>query len=261
MASLFRPKGEGRVVSGSDNSNRAPPKSSSRLSKDVPVSTSEGSKQSVRSQLEDELSFQHFGPTKESYLGVVSGVSSNLQGGVHDSGELRQAYDTLVQSYRAQEGELEGFNQVLAQNEHDLQIVRTQLANAREELSSCKDDLFRMQPITQVPDTDILRDFEQVCENIVGWIDEELLFFEKANPESQEGQLFSNAGSDYLAYLLRSFPDIGEDLVGYEVHRLLQKSILNSDNYFFAMNNESAEFFKSLEYNMLNSNPPKGSLF
>lgn len=258
VSDFFRPKGEDNPELQVDKSNEAPHDFSSHLSKRTFDFCFDNSKGQIQTLGLIEHDTPYMDLTNESNQGLRRDGKSRFQIETDELQKVRQSQIKLRQSREAQKGEINSLNQSLKQNERDLQDVRTKLANTQEELTLCKDDLFRLQPAAQVPDTDILKDFDQLCENIVSWIDDELLSFENASPNAQTNQIFSDGGSIHAAHLLHEYPNIGEYLVRHEVHHRLQNSILDPDTYLLGLNDGTVTVLKEVERSMLHSTPPRG---
>ena len=259
VSSFVRAKGEGRFGIEIKESDKPLPYSSSRSSKTQPSSNISISTQLAHPATQGEMRFLQQKSSEELDIYLTHADDSKFQSQSDEIQELRAHNIRLQQTCISQNDRISDLTQGLEQNQRDLQVLRTQLANTREELSSCKDDIFRMQPVPQIPDTEVTRAFEQVCENVASWVDAELLLFEGAHPDSQPGQLFCGGSSHlYCANFLQGCPNFGEYLVTYEIHRLLQKSILNSNSYLFGLNQEVTELFKFLESSMSNAKPAKG---
>jgi len=253
----LRVKDEGKAaIRGND---RAPPNFSSGFANNAFIPHFSSGSQPTHAQLHEERQTLNRDSFNETGLGPTQCGQFNCQEKAHELNGLQEAYNTLQQFCKGQEGKVYNLTGSLEQNQQELQQVRTKLAGARQALSSCKDDLFRLQPTAQLSDTEILRGFEEVCDNIVDWIDGELVRFERANPSSRPDQLFHGAGNLYRINLLQKYEDIGEHLVAYEVHRQLLGSILNPNTYLCGLTEGPTEVLKDVERSMANSKPPKGN--
>ena len=127
------------------------------------------------------------------------------------------------------------------------------------DLQVCKDDLFRLQPIADVADTEILRQFENVCERISSWIDEEISLFER-EPRSlnAESQMFIFEESPELEDMLQRNSQAGEYLVGAFVHEQLIENVLGDHIFLFGLCSDTAYLLRAAEENMKSLDPPRG---
>ncbi len=140
----------------------------------------------------------------------------------------------------------------------DLQKLRMKLAASQRELSACKDDLFRLQPVAQVPDSSISKEFDAICQHITHWIDAEVTGFEKAHPEIEPEHIFSVGDDMEVATFLRKYPGAGEHSARHLVHRHLLESMFSGEFYFFGLPAETAHFLQKAEQEMANLKTPRG---
>ena len=136
--------------------------------------------------------------------------------------------------------------------------LRDDLTAFQEELSKCKDDLFNLQKVTQIPDSTITKRFESIGQQIVHWIDAEAAAFEKAHPEAEPDHFFSVGEDKYAMNILRLHPGAGEHLARYLIHRFLQKNVFGNKVYFFGLSGETAELLRKAELKMAELDPPRG---
>ena len=124
----------------------------------------------------------------------------------------------------------------------------------------CKDDLFRLQPMSQLPDTEIVKDFESMCQDIISWIDVEISAFEKSHPSAESSDIFSVGQSFEATYLLNRFPTFGEYLVRYVIHQCLRTLMFSRSVYLLGLPKETKEYLQAAEERMANLEPPRGIL-
>ena len=144
-------------------------------------------------------------------------------------------------------------------NGTELQNLREKVAASQRELSACKDDLFRLQPIAQIPDSDIFKDFDFICQQIVNWIDVELLSFEQANPHLSQEDFFSVGGDMKIARRLQKDTELGEYLSRYMIHRYLEAKLLGQNCSLLGLTKGAYEFLQSTERSMAKLDPPRGT--
>ena len=120
----------------------------------------------------------------------------------------------------------------------ELQKVHSMFTVSQQQLQACKDDLFRLQPIAQTPDSDIARGFNDLCHQIVGFIDEEVLAFSAAQPNADPSQIFSAGKIASVQLFLNKYPNAGEYIVRYFIHGFLQEKIFSDGVYLLGLPNE-----------------------
>ena len=165
-------------------------------------------------------------------------------------------------AHEATQRELEAYK---AKQDHtqvnvtELQRLREKIAASQQELSACKDDLFRLQPIAQTPDSDISKNFDFVCQQIVDWIDGELLGFEHANPHLGQKDFFSVGGDIEINRHLQKNIEIGEYLSRYMIHRYLEAKLLGPSCTLLGLARGDQELLQRTERSMAELDPPRGT--
>lgn len=139
------------------------------------------------------------------------------------------------------------------------QGLREKLAASQRELSACKDDLFRLQPFPQIPDSDISRDFDLICQQIVDWIDMELLGFEHSNPHLSQKDFFSAGGDIKIAGHVQRNADLGEYLSRYMIHCYLVAKLLGPSCSPLGLTTSDQEWLQRTVRSMAKLEPPRGT--
>lgn len=208
-----------------------------------------------------------------------------LQEHKDDVGELTQAKKinhSLRESLRQNEADLRAYQKdmtelrgVLKGRQADLdqttglkqaaekkaEQLRSELETTRGQLKVCKDDLFRLQPSAQLPDTAIVKDFESLCQDVISWIDMEISAFEKSYPNAYPGQIFSGGGFPEVLHLLEQFPTFGEYWVRYVVHRCLHDTMFSGSVYLLGLPLGVKQYLQAAEQRMARLEPPRGTSF
>ena len=143
--------------------------------------------------------------------------------------------------------------------EHDalLQLYGEQAT----ELKACKADIFNLLPVEeQRPETDIIRLYETVCQQIWTWIWEQSNQFQKYIDPKAENPLpfISDGGNSELEEFLRRAPEADEHLVVSIIHAYLQHKVLGSQVYYFGANKVAGHLLRSIENIMRGLMPPRG---
>ena len=144
-------------------------------------------------------------------------------------------------------------------NGTELQSLREKVAASQRELSTCKDDLFRLQPIVQIPDSDISKDFDFICQQIVNWIDMELLGFEQASPHLSQEDFFSAGGNIKITRHVRRNPELGEYLSRYMIHCYLVAKLLGPSCSLLGLTRGDQELLQRTVRSMAKLEPPRGT--
>ena len=136
--------------------------------------------------------------------------------------------------------------------------LQKSLQASEEQLSQCKDDLFSLQGVAQIPDSTITKRFESICQQIVHWIDTEVARFEKAHPEAEPDHIYSGGQLAPSTNFLRQHSSAGEHLVRYHIHGLLGLHVFGKSVYFFGLPEETAQLLREAELKLAEFDPPRG---
>jgi hypothetical protein len=158
----------------------------------------------------------------------------------------------------AQKAKAEHKSAVLEQKNGTLE---QELQASKVELLACKDDLYRLQPTSHVPDSKIAGQYNDLVEGICTWIDAEISRYSdewhKEHPDTPP-TLFHHSGNRWVGSLLTSYPETaGEHLVRVFIQRRLYKALLNDEIYLFGLGKDSA-IFQLVEKEMEQLQPPRG---
>ncbi len=208
---------------------------------------------------------------KSEYNNLVSPSTSterdcwNLQAEVNRLQNIEQEVCQLQQSYHNLQGEThylryEAHKFATLYNEatQDKDDMEAQIDNLQKGLDACKDDLFRLQPVAQTPDTEILEDFESLVQHIRHWVEVEIDIFEKKYLHARNEELFSADGNEDVARVLQRFPQAGEYLVRYMIHHYLQAHMLGEGVYFLGLSELFICILQEVENSMAQLQPRRG---
>ena len=171
-----------------------------------------------------------------------------------DSQKVQQAQKELA-SVR---GALEASQDDLRLTHKELQKACKNLAASQDELTACKDELFRLQPIAQTPDSRVAKEFENLCQQIVNWIEAEVVIFEKAHPENVPEYIFSIGEDRKAAQFMNQHPRSGEHLATHMIHDWLQVHIFRQKVSCLGLSAEATQLLESTEQAMARLDPPRG---
>lgn len=174
--------------------------------------------------------------------------------------ELQEAHYALLRLYNGQAVELTSVAERKADGERSLLALRTSAEAFKRELQACKDDLFRLQPIVQMSDAEVVGLYETVSQQISHWIDEEFLQLERCNTQETGSttQLISDGGSLEVANFLRKYPAAAEYLVSSMIHMYLQDMVLGKHVYFLGLDGDTSNFLQEIEHSMAGLSPSRG---
>ena len=162
---------------------------------------------------------------------------------------------------------------VLQVTEADLnasvQEIRNKYFNTAAELTECKNALFELQPLNQVPDTHISGQWTRLCSNVVQWIDDEA--GELPDLQSSLDAFFGsdrinkrvyNAVKEYWdngeTRLNNHYPNILEDLIRYNIHCFLERQVFDRNRTMVGLESAAVDFVDDVGRKMSKMETPKG---
>ena len=140
--------------------------------------------------------------------------------------------------------------------QNDADELRKQVASLQEQLESCKDALFSLRPLAQVPDSEIVSDYESLCASISDWVGSQLRDFE----ERAATPVTAVSGGDRPDWevLLKGEPRIDEYLIGSLIHDRIHQDFLGNHILYFGIPQDMAKWLQEWEESMRRVKPRKG---
>ena len=166
--------------------------------------------------------------------------------------QLKQELAGVRRELKASQGQLQ-------ETYEELRKTRRKLAASQEELTICKDEMFGSQPTTQIPDSRVAKEFENLCQQIVNWVEAEVVVFEKAHPEEGQEHVFSMGEDKEAAQFMAQHPTGGEHLAVYMIHRWLQDNLFGRKLSCIGLPAETIQLLESVEQSMAHLDPPRGN--
>ena len=150
--------------------------------------------------------------------------------------------------------------------EGEMRKMQRQMRDLSANLTECKDDLLRLQPTSQVSDTEISELFSNVDQQIAGWVDDKtedaaVLEDKIRGIKTVDGLpelLRKFATSDHLR-LAKKYPDSQPLLLRFYIHRYLQTFILSGEVYLFGLDARNIALFQGMEEGMKQLEPRRGT--
>lgn len=175
--------------------------------------------------------------------------------------KLREQCQKLWISNDRHDAEIQALMEVLAKSSRDLEQLQKTNLSQHHELQTCKDNLFRLQPVTQLTDSDILKQYETLCQQVSNWVDNELSKFEdKSGYPVNDTRIITDGGSNSIKRLLNSTPEAGEYLVSAEIHENIQRHFFGENVILFGLSQNITGFLHCVEEHMATLEPRRGML-
>lgn len=135
---------------------------------------------------------------------------------------------------------------------------QAQLQEMSSELQTCKDNLFRLQPIIQLTDSDISKQFETLCQRISSWVENEIFTFEDKHGDHTNDATITDGGNTRIRRFLNSTPAAGEYLVSMLIHQHIQSDFFGEKVILFGLRPMFTKFLHSAEERMAELEPRRG---
>ena len=139
-----------------------------------------------------------------------------------------------------------------------------------DELQKCKDELFDLQPPSQISDAQIGIEWGRLCANITRWIDDqaggtgslysELKRLRHMDKFNDMVALYWGDDRQELAHHASRYPYIIDVLIRYNIHCLLEETVFAESVYMFGLPRKSAELLTLIEKQMKALEPQRGKV-
>lgn len=198
-------------------------------------------------------------------------VNQQFGGFVDEYNHLQQQYQRLSRACFQSEREVEQLTAEKTHNQEELKSLREQCGvlerqntKLRQELENCKDDLFKLQPVSQIPDSAIAQQYDRLSSTIGDWVDDEVSRFTDAWQEingDENPEIFQHGNIDHLMDILRLYPDTGgEYVVRYVVSHILHRKLFHRRVLLFGLPPEECELLQRSARTMKLLEPQRGML-
>ena len=187
-------------------------------------------------------------------------LAAQLQAREEELQELQSGHHALLQSHKQQILEIDSLTERITNGDEELGALRSFVNKLQHELQLCKDDLFRLQPAVQTPDTEIIRQYDIVCQQVSNWIDEEISQLEqKRTKDGGHGvPLVLDVSQPGAKELLRRVPEAGEYMIASIIHAYLQEKVLGEHVYCFGLPEDLIRTLELIEQGMSKLEPRRG---
>ena len=143
--------------------------------------------------------------------------------------------------------------------------LQKQNRDLHENLTECKDDLLRLQPPSQIPDSELAEQYSSLTQHISRWVDDETedsqgmeTCFEGLSKADDLPEPLKPYLTDEHIRLGKKSPNAQPFIIRFVVHRYLENFIFGNDVYLFGLDSRSIELFAGIERGMHELEPPRG---
>ena len=214
-------------------------------------------KDRIQSMLDDQATMREALEQKDrDMLELSNRFQSRLDEDDQGIEPMRGKYNKLL---RVLESHQENSRLLQRNADAEVKVLQEKLATVEQELETCKDDLFRIQPVCPTSDTSVIRSFESLSEQLVDWIDSQASAFETAKPDKHVGYPLSKIQDWDVASFLVKHPTSGEHVCRHMVNRYLIEHLFCPNIYSFGLSIEYAHMLFNIEQGMAALRPPIGT--
>lgn len=182
------------------------------------------------------------------------------------------AYHNKVELHR-RKGHMESLTQQTRQaieekNEAETAVRRLARENRslQENLTECKDDLLRLQPPSQISDSELSEQYSSLHQQISKWVDDEtedsqLLeeCFEGLSITKEDlPELLRKSLSNEHLRLGKNHPSSLPLILRYIINYHLDQHIFSEDILLFGLDDQTTNFLRGIELGMKTLEPPRG---
>lgn len=156
-------------------------------------------------------------------------------------------------------------NEEKAAYEQKLQGLQKQNNRLNEDLTECRDDILRLQPPSQIPDSKIADQYNNLYQQIASWVDDEAE--DSASMETQLGSLLADKdGPELLKSIVdndliratRKYADAEPLILRYIIQIYIHRCILADDTYLFGLDEHNETILRSIAHAMEDLEPKRG---
>ncbi|KAK3178858.1 hypothetical protein OEA41_000995 [Lepraria neglecta] len=175
--------------------------------------------------------------------------------------------NTHKKFYKHVTDQLQASEQSRTVAEAKARTLESRAQDLETELRACKDELFSLQPADQVTDSQIGADWDNLCRNIVHWIDNQSGGMSSLSSQLQE-LLANDKFNDAISFfwgketqiLAKHYPNILEDLLRYNIHLLLERNIFNENLYMLGILKKETTVLSFVEKSLSTLEPKREAL-
>ena len=182
---------------------------------------------------------------------------------------LREQHQRLTLVYDQKQQEIAQLKAMKTQDQKDMKhlleqyaVLESQNAGLRMKVQNCKDDLFKLQPVSQVPDSVISQQYEALSSAISDWVDDEVARFSDAWQQrngEEPPEIFHHGEIDHIKDILALYPDSGgEYVLRCVISYALHCELFSHTIFLFGLPVAESEGLRYTARSMKSLEPPRG---
>ncbi|KAI4139969.1 MAG: hypothetical protein LQ341_004006 [Variospora aurantia] len=148
----------------------------------------------------------------------------------------------------------------------DLEGFRKKATESIEINEMLKVDLIKQQPVSQLPDSEVVMKYDRLHEAISSWVNDEVSIFEGAWKKLHgcypDANQFEDGGNTcYRQFLDAGFCLGGEYLLESLIQQELHKELFNEGMMFFGLDYQEEMFMRRVEEGLRKLDPPRSAYY
>lgn len=158
-------------------------------------------------------------------------------------------------------------NEEKADAENSVRRLARQNKELNENLTECKDDLLRLQPPSQMSDSELSEQYSNLHQQISKWVDDETedsLFleqrFENLSASNEPPELLRKCLTIDHFRLGKKYPQSQPLILRYIIHYYLDQHIFRDDIHLFGLDSQFTAFLRGIEQGMRELEPRRGMI-
>lgn len=170
--------------------------------------------------------------------------------------EQRNALQEMLEGYERREQSKSG----------EILQAKADIQHLEKCLDGCKEQIFKMQPLQHMTDSEIADQYRLLCESISDWTDNHF-----GDCENSFGRLQECCGEEISGKLIhkylvqdgqinvvRKYPLAGSTMITFLIHRHLYQSILRENLCYPSLDEKCEDFVSFMENEMRHNEPRRG---
>ncbi|KAL8948276.1 MAG: hypothetical protein Q9222_005524 [Ikaeria aurantiellina] len=158
-------------------------------------------------------------------------------------------------------------NEEKAAYEGKLQGLQKHNARLNEDLTECRDDILRLQPPSQIPDSKIAEEYSNLYQQIASWVDDEAE--DSASMEVQMGNVHVDKDApdllkpyldNDLIRLSKRYSEAEPLVLRHLIQLHLHRCILADDIYLFGLDEHNVTILRSIAHSMEDLEPKRDAV-
>lgn len=149
--------------------------------------------------------------------------------------------------------------ETLAHTERDLKQLQITNSLQHQAPQTCKDNLYQPLPMPQLADSEIMTQYEILCQQVSHWVDVEIFKFEnKFGYPENDTRAIIDGGYTSIERLLNSASGAGDYLPCAVIHTHIQRTFFGEDVILFGLDPCVTKFLHDVEEHMAMLKPTRG---